>query len=404
MKNNGQTAPLSRRRFLRSSTGICLSLGSSQLVRGSSHWEAPPVLQSGTNPLGPRWPKLSQRFFYGRAADFQEMKQAYEKIEPGDVQAFVTVWISLARSNEQRAERAAARGHNITARDYFLRASNYYSFVRNLFLRLGKESQIVDPHGQMLASFRRAWEQAEAPFERVQIPFGDKVLPGFFFAAQNRKAARGPAVVELSGIDHIKERAFFRSQWIPYTERGLNYLTLDGPGQGELLVNNTYFRPDMEVAGRKAIDYLVKRKDVDPRRIGIFSTSFGAYFALRTAASDTQVKAVACRSSVYDALEDAYDFCPWIREHLRLLVNAATAEEAREKLGEFTLKGVARKIRCPVFITHGSLDDIVSVNAARKLEAEIQSEDKTIRVVEGAGHFPGAEIQVEQVDWMAAIL
>lgn len=409
MKDDAQSM-LSRRRFLCCGTGVGLSLGSrSQLMGGSSYWKpmnptTESTLQPVTNPLGPRWPRLSNRYFYGRAADFSEMKQAYEKIRPGDVGGFVTVWMSLARTTEQRAERAAARDHHITARDCFLRASNYYGLVGNLFLRLGKGSQIVDPYRYMRAAFGRAWKQAKAPFEAVQIPFGSKALPGFFFPAQNRTPGRGPTVVELSGIDHTKERAFFRSQWIAYTERGLNYLTLDGPGQGELLVDNIYLRPDMEVAGRAAIDYLVRRRDVDPQRIGVFSTSFGTYSGLRTAARDARVKVLGCRSSVYDALEDAYDFCPWIREHLRLLVNAATSDEAREKLREFTLKGLANKIRCPVFIAHGALDDIISVKAARKLQADIQSQQKKIQVVEGAGHFPGAQTQVEQIDWMAAML
>jgi pimeloyl-ACP methyl ester carboxylesterase len=110
---------------------------------------------------------------------------------------------------------------------------------------------------------------------------------------------------------------------------------------------------------------------------------------------------MASRASVFDALEDAFDFCPMIREQLRLLLGAATLEDARDRLKAFTLRDLAPKIRCPVFITHGSRDDIVSVASAKKFDAAIVARDKHVVIVEGAGHNPGDESETEQIDWIA---
>jgi fermentation-respiration switch protein FrsA (DUF1100 family) len=110
---------------------------------------------------------------------------------------------------------------------------------------------------------------------------------------------------------------------------------------------------------------------------------------------------MASRSSVFDALEDAFDFCPMIREQLRLLLGVATLEEARGRLRPFTLRDLASKIHCPVFITHGSRDDTVSVASARKFDAAIAASEKRVLIVEGAGHNPGDDSEIEQIDWIA---
>jgi dipeptidyl aminopeptidase/acylaminoacyl peptidase len=354
------------------------------------------------SPIGNRWPQPDERYFYGRAADRREMQRLNTQITPGDVEGFKAAWTAAADQHEQRAARAATAGRHVTARDHFATAATYHSQVQNLFLRLGRRDAMVEGHDRMTAAFKRAWHKVDPPFEAVEIPFGGTSLPGLFFRAHGNGSAPAPVIVELNGIDHIKERIYFRSQWIPYVERGLNYLTFDGPGQGESLAKRgILLRPDSETAASAAIDFVAKRPDVDTKRIGVFGTSFGGYFAPRAAATDARIKAMASRASVFDALEDAFDFCPMIREQLRLLLGVATLEEARDRLRPFTLRDLAPKIRCPVFITHGSRDDIVSVASARKFEAAIVARDKRVAIVEGAGHNPGDESETEQIDWIA---
>lgn len=352
------------------------------------------------NPLGDRWPQPDERYFYGRAADRREMQRTNASVTPGDVDGFVRAWSSLVDREQAQAAAAALARRPVTARDRLLRAANYQSQIQNLHLRLGRFDEWREAHALMRVLFDRAWQAGPAPFERVELPFEGGRLAGFFFPAPGPRATRRPAVLELNGIDHHKERIFFRSDWIPYADRGLHYLTIDGPGQGESLARGVHLRPDSEVAARVALDHLAGREDVDASRLGVFGTSFGGYFAPR-AATDGRVRAMASRSSVFDPAEDAFDFSPALREHLRMLVGAPSLDEARRALARFSLRDVAPSIGCPVFVTHGSRDTVVSVASARKLEAALTAAGTRVQIVEGAGHNPGDESEIEQIDWLA---
>lgn len=387
---------VSRRRLLSGGATVALSTASLSLARSSMQRE------TRENPLGERWPDFSPRYFTG-VGDMREMQRTFAAIEPGDISAFRRTWTDLAGVQEGRAQRAAQEGYRVSARDYYLRACLYFSFPWGLFLRLGDRDGIKPPHRRLRSAFQAAWRQVAPPFERIEVEFEDGALPLLFFRAPN---SHGPnaTVVEISGIDHIKERAIFRGQAQPFLERGLNYATMEGPGQGELLVRGIAMRPDAEKAGRAALEYLRSRPDVDPDRIGIFGTSFGAYFALRTAASDRRLRALACRSTVFDALEEGYDFCPWIRRHLELLLLAPSPQAARERLRAFNLEGAVENIDCPAFLSHGGRDKIISVASARRLQSRLRADNQRVLIVDEAGHFPGAEVARSQIDWIAARL
>ncbi len=60
---------------------------------------------------------------------------------------------------------------------------------------------------------------------------------------------------------------------------------------------------------RRAIDYLVTRKEVAPDRIGMMGLSYGGYFSLHTAAADTRIKSVYDAASFND--RDAIAFPDW---------------------------------------------------------------------------------------------
>ena len=78
------------------------------------------------------------------------------------------------------------------------------------------------------------------------------------------------------------------------------------------------------------------------------------------------------------------------------------------KAKEFSLAGVAEKIRCPVLITHGENDRVVPVQAARDLYAALKA-PKTLKIF--TPEEGGAEhCQVDDrplgigfiADWLAA--
>jgi esterase/lipase len=59
-------------------------------------------------------------------------------------------------------------------------------------------------------------------------------------------------------------------------------------------------------------------------------------------------------------------------------------DAAMAKLKDFTLDGVAERMRCPFFCLHGENDNIVPVEFAHMLHAAVGSENKTLRILTAA--------------------
>ena len=64
----------------------------------------------------------------------------------------------------------------------------------------------------------------------------------------------------------------------------------------------------------------------------------------------------------------------------RWVVGAQTAEEGIAIAEKFTLKDVAKNIRCPFLVTHGGNDRVVPVENAPKLYEAVGSASKTIKI------------------------
>lgn len=342
--------------------------------------------------------------FYGVAAEFDEVNAVQRKIEPDDIDSFVTAWTAMADGVARQAGALLEDGRRVSARDAYLRAANYYSRVQQTFLRIGDGVRIMPPYEKMRAAWKTAWTITPPPFEQIQIKYDDTTLPGIFAHADPCRRARMPVVFEFSGSDHINERSFFRSEWRKFHNRGLSYLTLEGPGQGEpLRVRHMALRPDYETVAKAAIDFLTSRSDVDAGRIGVFGTAFGGYFAAQ-AAVDPRVRAVACRSASFDLWQDSYQFSRVIRRHLEYMLGVEGEASARRALEPYRLDTVAPRVRAPIAIYHGGRDDVQDPRGAQRLYDAIPGAQKTLKILPDAPRGVGREPELELVDWLTTRL
>jgi len=161
---------------------------------------------------------------------------------------------------------------------------------------------------------------------------------------------------------------------------------IDTPGRGSSLrFKEMYSRYDYEVPVKAIFDVLEKRDDVDADRMGIAGVSFGGYYAPRAAAFEPRAKAVAAWCGTWSILTDFYEFYPPLQEQLRWLTGTKTDAEAREKLSQFTLEGVAETLKIPVYVMHGVNDIIMDIQGARRFVDALTSDDVVVDIYEGAG-------------------
>jgi len=162
------------------------------------------------------------------------------------------------------------------------------------------------------------------------------------------------------------------------------------------------------VPGKACLDYLISRAEVDPNRIALIGISMAGYYAPRVAAFDNRVKALIDWSGCYSILDDLYDFCHPLQPTVQRLLGGVSHEEARKRLKDFTMAGIAQSITCSTLITHGDKDTLMSVEGAKRLFAEIGAKDKTLRIYneqDGAGrihcsHDYWAQNVPYMLDWL----
>jgi len=322
-------------------------------------------------------------------------------------------WGALADEIERRAREAEAKGHKYTAGDYYLRAGHYHYNAERL-VPPGPDKR---PWSEKAYRCWHAGIRLRHPnIEFAEVPYEGKALPALFMKA----ATAGPArtVVVFNGMDNAKEMSIFFAG-LEFARRGMHTLALDGPGQGESLRRRGMkSRYDYEVPGAAAYDYLARRPEVDARRIAVMGYSFGGYYSSRIAAFEHRYAACVALSALH------WDLAAWqthIKEknaaapktvaqsnfQFQYVVGAATADEAIEIARKFSLKDVARQIRCPFLVTHAGNDRVVPVENAQKLYDAVGAAKKTIKIFsadEGGAehaHVDNRQVGIDfAADWL----
>jgi dipeptidyl aminopeptidase/acylaminoacyl peptidase len=206
--------------------------------------------------------------------------------------------------------------------------------------------------------------------------------------AQNARSKPAPCVLFFDGFDITKELQYLRG--VPdLVKRGISCLVMDGPGTGESIrFRGQYLRHDYEVAGSACVDYLERRGDVDPRKIGVVAVSLGGYYAPRCASLEPRFAACIAWGAQWDyyavwkkRIEAGFEASLSVPgHHIMWIFGVDSLEAALKKLEPFRLDGVVQKMRCPFLVTHGAEDEQIPLSHAQALYDACGSKDKTLRV------------------------
>jgi dipeptidyl aminopeptidase/acylaminoacyl peptidase len=322
----------------------------------------------------------------------------------GDDTAWHEQWAWLAGVLEKRAK---AGSRQTAAESYFL--ASLYHTISEHFIPPAEPARLAS-YREVLRTFDLGREASVHPVERVQVPFEGTTLPAYFVPA----AKRGPAAIFICGLDTTKELWFLRAR-LQFAARGISALFIDTPGIGEALrLQKLVTRHDYEKPVGAAIDWLERRPEVAPARIGIVGSSLGGYYIGRAAAYEPRLKAAVAWGAIYDY------YAVWKRRlagqgsiaaprfQLMFITGADTMEAAVEKVKDFRVADFAARIRCPFLVMHGAEDQQVLMEDARAMYAAIGSPDKEMVVFTGENggaahtqfdnHLPALQVCA---DWMA---
>ncbi|MBK1662682.1 alpha/beta hydrolase family protein [Paracraurococcus ruber] len=318
---------------------------------------------------------------YAGAADLGEMLVAVAAVTRGDPRGWYGAWSAAA----ERAEALAGQGGDRRSiANAWLRASEYWrqAFV---FHRddLG-DARLQTGWRRHRDAFRAALPLLSLVPSLAEIPFGTGRLTGYLLRPAGAVLAR-PTVILPAGYDSTAESAYAETAWMAL-DRGMNAFCLEGPGQGGTLYRDGIpMRPDYEAVLAPALDWLLGQPGVDPDRLVLLGRSLAGYLAPRAAARETRLAALVCDPGQVEfasriqamlaravpgdaaatwagilAADPAQDARlqglldqPAMRAMLAprmATLGAATVGDFLRRQAEFTLEGLADRIRCPTLV------------------------------------------------------
>lgn len=327
-------------------------------------------------------------------ADVSEVIETARRIPEGNIDRWREEWSKTADRVLGYAEKFEKQGCMVSAAESYLRASNYYrtaTFYAGLSLYDGcgedVKNKLEELEDSSLVCFRRMIGlNGEA--EQVQIPFEDTALPAYFYRADRRGGKPAPTLIMLNGFDGTKEELYLFA--LAAGKRGMNFLALEGPGQGEIFRKmHLPFRPDYEKIVTPAVDFLIRQDCVDPGRIALWGESFGGYLAPRAAAFEHRLAACVANSGVYDfvgfrggkgvdretffhtfasasevqsqaifkQMMEQSSQTGWALKHGVYVFGAKDMRDFILKCKDYYLGGLASQIQCPTLVADSTNDD-----------------------------------------------
>jgi dienelactone hydrolase len=359
-----------------------------------------------------------------------------------------TQWRALAERIHADADRSATAGHPVSARESYLRASNYYRLC-GFYLRVDPASDPgVREVGQLsVDSFARAAHLMRPAPQRVRFPYEQTTLPGWWIPAgpgtAHRTGAdpdgRRPTLLFHGSFDSTEEELYFAGG-AAAARRGYHVLAFAGPGQGSALRDQQLlFRPDWDAVVTAAVDWLLARPDVDPNRIALMGMSMGGQLAPRAAAAEHRLAALIAYDGIYSFADMLHrkvgsEVMELLGDGVDTNVNALAEQLMRSDTqvrsifrwgmwnfgadspaaviratGPYTLEGYAPLITCPTLVLDGEIDLPLLGQASQLYEAlRCPKTYHLFPEAEGSGEHcqEGAMSTLHQVvfDWLDTVL
>jgi len=357
---------------------------------------------------------------YYRGGDPGKLLAILSKIKPADYESAYAAYHDAGVEARTLAEEALSKHHNVSAREAYLWAADYFGAALR-FLDGTKDPERTLPCWKEYAA---CWSGAAAlfdpPVERLEIPYGDTALTGWFLRVDGSRRRR-PLILLNTGADGLENRMYVLGG-AGALARGYNCLIFNGPGQGDSLwARKLYFRPDWEKVITPVVDAMLRHREVDAKRIALIGVSMGGYWVPRALAFEHRIAAGVADPGVWDVSE------PWLKTVPKFLLDMVrdgkkaqveqmlamgTPKDPRTQMTlrmrtrpfgttslydvfravpEYKLADVAGRITCPMLITDPEGEQFFP-GQAQKLHDALHGPKKLVRFTREQGADQHCEI------------
>ncbi|TKH42627.1 alpha/beta hydrolase [Paenibacillus terrae] len=318
-------------------------------------------------------------YYNYQGAELGEVQGVANRITEGDFGSWYKEWYDMAEKVSALANKSLQGKHTVSAKEAFLRASNYYR-TAEFFLK-NDEPIRMECYKKSVDTFRQALQLMDEHGEPINIPFEDGYLSSYLFTV----GKDAPTLIFVGGYDSTVEELYFAGG-AAALKRGFNVLIFDGPGQGEAIrIQKTVARYDFEKPISAALDYLQDHTVIDTNQfVALLGMSLGGYYAARAAAFEKRINACILFDVFTDVWESISQKNPmmeklasspgtitldssrldantrWLIQNGFWVFGCKKMSELPAKIKPFTVKGIANLIECPTLLLVGTHDHFVT--------------------------------------------
>jgi dienelactone hydrolase len=304
------------------------------------------------------WDQPRSRYFNSACgiesnADFESIRQKVRKFAD-----FGPAFEAIAARRQRKAEEALNEGHYVTARDNFYMAAIHWGAA--IWPHHFTNDDVVRLNSNRRDCYRAYTKLADHQIHEVWIPFQGKQLPAWLHLPPQYSNEKVPVVISLPGMDTFKELfvSLSNDRWL---SRNVAVLAVDGPGQAESLVLGTTVSVENFLeAGRAIFDWIVKRPEIDPNKIGLFGNSFGSFTATLIASHEPRLKACAvsatCLEPGFHTLLETSS--PTYKKRM-MYMTGYTEEVAFDQFAQtLSLVGHSQRMKIPYLCVAGEAEEL----------------------------------------------
>jgi dienelactone hydrolase len=301
-------------------------------------------------------------------------------------EAFLREWSRIADQLVELGDEDCARHRYLSAGEKYERAAMYLGIAERM--QAPDALERLGVYERMLTLFSRSIDLQGEPAERVEIPFGDALLPAYLLAP--RRNGPAPCVLQWNGLDSTKEMLYGSRLAHELARRGVATLMVDTPGSGDALRRfGLTARPETEEWASACIDYLQLRDEVSAEHVGIVGWSLGGYYAPRAAAFDRRLSLCVAWGANHNwgqrqlqRLDNEGELpVPHYWDHVLWVWGQPDLEHFMGMAPRITLDGVVERIEAPFLIVHGENDrQIPLADAHRSYDQAIRSSKRELKI------------------------
>jgi dienelactone hydrolase len=308
-----------------------------------------------------------------KARRFDEISPAFEEVAAG---------------REIRARGAEKDGNEVTARESYLVASIYYGVAQWPIDEINDRNRALNT--KKLECYSRYASRAHHKIERVEIPMGRHIVPGWLHLPVNVKPPY-PLVMMMPGMDTFKEKLVW-GYGDKMLERGFAALAIDGPGQGEALLSGQKVTADnFADAARACIGWIESRQDIDRDRLGVFGRSFGSYAAtVFTNAIAPRLRGAVvglpCFEPGFNKIFE--EGSPSFKNRFMFMAGYDDEDEFDAFIQGFDLRTRVANLTCPLMVMGGELDELSPIKHVFEVCKQVPGPTDIV-VYQNERHAPG---------------